>query len=205
MTALAKQPVKDASVQKKVQDAEEKASSFELDVQEFEIESQEDLEVVSTTLADIKRLNNELEAEKQKAVKPMNSALAIVRGWFKPTQDKLASLEAQIKTKIGQYHLKQEEAKRQALRAASEAMRGKGTATQVALAMEKMQKAQTERVDGMGVRYTYDIEIVDVEALPDEWWTPDEGAILRYVRKTDGEKSIPGVVFHKRAIVSSRS
>lgn len=191
--------------QKLVKTAANMADSLEQDVEAFVIESQEDLEIMASELAKCKGLNNQLEEQKQRALGPMNEAVKEVRSWFKPIQDRLSSLERTIKEKVGDYHLEQEKAKRLALAEASKALRGGGSSAQIGQAMAKMAQSQVQQVDGMGIRFTWNIEIVDVDVLPDEWWTPDEGAIVRYVRLTKGEKPIPGVVFHKSPIVSSKA
>jgi hypothetical protein len=182
------------------------ANSFlgDNDISDIVIEDQTDYEIFTETLIEVKTLNNQLEEQKQSALKPLDQTVRIIRSWFKPTQDKLASAEAGIKRKLGEYILKQESDRKKALQEASSASRS-GQDQEALRAIAKAGIAKVDAVDGTSYRYTYDIEIEDVTLLPDEWWTPDESAITRYVRATKGEKAIPGVVIHKRPIISQKT
>lgn len=184
----------------------EEASTYlkESLIDDIEIEDQADYEIFASSCGEVKALFKALEEEEEKATKPLNAVLKLVKSWFKPNKDKLVAMEKSLKAKMGAYILKVEADRKKALAEVASASRA-GENTKALVAINKVESARVYSVAGSSFRFTYDIEIENVDLVPDDWWTVDEGAITRFVRATHGEKPIPGVIIHKRPIISQKA
>lgn len=178
--------------------------AFETEIRPYVVESQEDLALLAEVLSTSKGHEKRTTGLMKTAVEPHKQKVAETEEVFKPVIERLKSLEKLIKSKIGDYDQRQRALQFAALEAASKAnMSGNARAGEAALA--RADKAVVEPVKGMSIRYSIDIEIADEDSVPDEWWVVDEVRIGKYARATNGEIAIPGVVYHRTPIVSSKA
>jgi hypothetical protein len=81
--------------------------SFTFTANMLVIDSQESYEHAEEQLAIVKTMRNGTEAEREKAVGPINKAKAVIQGWFKPVIDDCDAAEKIIKDAILAYQKEQ--------------------------------------------------------------------------------------------------
>lgn len=183
---------------------EQELTALENDLEDYVVDGQEDLALMAEVLATCKGHAKRSETLKKRLLAPIVKQEREVRGLIQPITTRLTKLEHVIKNAIAAYHLRKASEQRAALTEASQANKA-GQLDDARLALSKIAAAQAETVKGVSVRYTIDIEIEDESQVPDEWWDVNVDRIAKFARSTNGEVSIPGVVYHKRPIVSSLS
>lgn len=164
----------------------------------------------------IKRLAKEAKEKGESYTKPVKALLDKINGIIKPALDVLKQAEQDSKIAMTRYdeqvrraaqeaaRIQQEaenkaaEAKRQALEdAALDAeLEGRGAqAAAIAKQAEAVKPAMIGVVDVKqeGSRSTWSFEVVDANAIPREWMTPDLVKIGRIVRGSGGDCHIPGI------------
>lgn len=170
-------------------------------IEAFTIINQEDQEFAAQVLREVKEKYTELEKKRTSITKPMNVALREVNNLFRPIKEALERGEKLLKRKIADYQLEQEQRNTAALQAAAAA--AEPEEAQEALAEVEV----VESPKGVNVRYVWRAKIVNEDLLPREYLTPDVRKIEAHARDAgDAEPfAIPGVLFEKSPIVSSRA
>lgn len=118
----------------------------------------------------------ELEEKRTSVTKPLNEVLRQVNGWFRPAQEPLVRAEAVLKGKISAYTLEQRAASEAAMRAAAAAMQAGDTE---AAAEHVTAIAPAAKTAGVSVQERWAFEIVDPDAVPRTFCSPDEAKIRR--------------------------
>lgn len=186
----------------------ERASAEELLmlVRDMPIESQDDLDLAAEALSKAKGEWKRLEAKKQLVTGPLNKTLVEVRSWFKPTQDFYASVESILKKKISDYHTACARLNQLAVEQAAAAHQ-QGNASGISEALSTIQVP--EKISGLGLRQTWDFEVVDIALVPHEYLFVNEVAVRAAMKQNaskDGvPEPIPGIKFVEKTIVSSRA
>lgn len=171
---------------------------------EMVIETQEDLEFAAEILAGAKGKARELKSRLDKITKPLNAALKEARDLFRPALEYYGTIEVELKKRIEEVTLRQQEESRAAMLKAAEAHEEGDTAG----ATEALSQVKTVgSVQGLSTRQTWDFVIVDASQIPREFLIPNEKAIRAHARaaKNEAPNPIPGVKFVPRVIVASRS
>lgn len=87
----------------------------------FVVAGQEDLEFIGEVLQEAKGKLKNLEEREQTITKPMNAALKATRDLFAPAKKFLKDVEVELKLRIGEFRLREEQLNQALLQAASEA------------------------------------------------------------------------------------
>lgn len=173
-------------------------------VQDLTIQTQEDLDFANETLKEVKGRAKKLKTRLDEITKPLNSALKSARDLFRPAMNYYDEIEKELKNRIGEHKLRQDEANRAAmLAAAAAAEAGDNTAAADALA----NVTTIGDAKGLSTRQTWGYIIEDASLLPREFLMPNEQAIGAHARaaKAGAPAAIPGVRFVPKVIVSSRA
>ena len=171
-------------------------------VEPFVIEDDEDLQFIANMLKDMKKQYKELEARRKTVTKPMHDALVAFRAFYKPTLDVLKELEKLLKSKIGEYTLKQQELEEQKAKELAAAARDKDF--ERALAVSSTMR-EVPKVDGITVSEKWDYEIVSKEAVPEWAKEVSDAAVRTYIKEFGKTKpaDVPGLRFFKVGGVSA--
>lgn len=182
-------------------------------IEEMEVETQEDLDFVSSMLVDVKTKKKELEAERKKITAPLTQALEATRKLFRGPIQYLGKCEVALKAKISEAHRRAEEVQRKALEAASKAV-SEGDKGEARQALEKAVSAPLGRSQGVSLRdsWTYEVEDMDAflrgvleGAVPADLVGIDDVAMKALLRKKKGAVKLPGIKVVKETIVAARS
>lgn len=172
---------------------------------ELEIETQEDLELVSAWIKEAKGRGKLLKDRLEEITKPLNESLKSIRALFKPPIDACDKIEAELKAKVAAHIASQAERNQAAMEIASEAVEAGDTEL-----AEQALATVTEigNVDGISHRTSWAFEIEDESKLPREWLVPDLKAIGAHARAAKGDEApapIPGVKFSPKVTVVART
>lgn len=170
----------------------EEAKDVLVMVKEFQIVNQPDMNFANECLVDVKGRLEHYEVEKKRATAPMNEALKVVRGWFKPLEDFYGQAEDIWKDKIGTWHLAEAERQRQALAAVQQAHKA-GDVQGVATAMAVAAQSTIETPTNLTVKEVWKFTVTDPAAVPREYCSPDANKIKAVVEALGDKANIPGV------------
>lgn len=169
---------------------------------DFQITTQGDMDFANECLRDVKGELKWINEERGQATKPMNTALAVIRGWFKPAQDHFEASKKIWNDKILAFLAVQEEAQRKAMASVQQA-NAAGDVAGVAQAMTQAAGAVVEAPKGQSTRETWHFEITDPAAVPAVFCSPDPAKITAAIAQGGGDPGIPGVrVFKRKSIVN---
>jgi len=166
------------------------------------IDNEDDNALAGEALRDVKRRHKTLEAERKKIAGPLLEAKRAVDALFKPPREALEQAERMIKGKIAGY---------------LEAVAERNTAAvEVASSAENLDDAadalatieHVEAPAGVNVRHVWRPRVQSEELLDRRFMSPDMNKIKAWAKEhvdADGKPlAIPGVLFEREAIVSSR-
>lgn len=134
------------------------------------IKNDDQLKNATELLAEVKRIEKNIKSKKDPIVKNLNATLRQVRDLFRPSEDRLAAVQSQLKGAILTYHDKVEQA---ALKKA-EKIEEKVDSGEMGLAqgmgkLDKIKQAPTQvKVDngGVQIRTVRKVRITNVGQLP---------------------------------------
>lgn len=157
-------------------------SASELVGLKIAIESRSDFEVVSEALRAVVATRAEIEAERQRVVKPLRQALDSANDLFKRVDARHAEFETVARAELASYHdrCRQEESRLLQLAATSETH-----SDALALVSEASPVAA-----GISTRRLRRWRLVDAVKVPDQFWLLDETKIGKAVR---AGVEIPGI------------
>lgn len=157
-------------------------------------------------LKQVKTWTKELEGKRDSVTKPMNAALSVIRGWFKPTLDTLFTAEVTLKRAIAGYEQLAREKNEAAMKAMAEAAQAQDMAA-VSVAVSSI--VGTPKVAGLSVRKVLRWKVVNASQVPREYLSIDPSKVDAAVTAAKGTvtptPSIPGIEFYEENVVSSRS
>lgn len=128
--------------------------------------------VAAQALRWCKDASKALETERKRATDPVNQALAVIRSWFKPAEQRIAAAEQHLRGELSRYEI--------ALRAENE--RAMSTGAPMIAPAQAPEVKMVPKVE---------ILITDPGMVPRELCSPDEGKIRAAINA--GATNIPGV------------
>jgi hypothetical protein len=105
-------PSPPATVGPAVQELEARAQSFAV----VTVADPAAFQAGADNLRELKTLQDQLETELEKATRPLNDALKVVRGWFKPIREKLEAAERDQRRALADYKTEQDRLEAEARR-----------------------------------------------------------------------------------------
>lgn len=170
----------------------------------FTVDDQEDLELAAESLKEVKSRVKRLDEMKKRITDPMNEAIKEVRKLFAPPIDYWGQCERKLKKAIAVGHERAHEKQKKALKAVAEASQA-GDTERAAAAMEAAARSDFEPVKGLSIRHTFDFEIEDFDAVPDEYKVVDEAKVKAVIRAHKGAVNIPGIKVVRKSSIASGS
>lgn len=168
----------------------------------FPINDQEDLELATEALKEVKERIKALIAIKKTATDPLTAGLNAVRSWFTPVEGLAAQTEAVWKTKIlDSNRRRQEEATAAAQLVQASVKAGDRAAVTQAVAMIRPVQA----VEGLQIRESWDYEIINQAMVPPQFLMVDDRAVKAEMKAHPEGAIIPGIKFFKAQSVAVRS
>jgi hypothetical protein len=198
--AFDKQPDEKEIVATRQAEAEEIIEAFA----DFEIEDDDDYDVVADGLKEVKTIAKDLESRRKKITQPINGALREFNSWFKPAQLVLTNTERALKKKLADYTIAKEEQSRLAMEAAAQASQDGDFD-----GAHEAAKGIVESPSAQGITHSryYDYEIVDMDEVPRRYMCVDHSAVKIHIKnagKTQPE-DIPGIRFTEKTRVIART
>lgn len=190
---------KQTELQTEAEDAEEVLKSID----DMAIANQEDLDFVGEILTEVKGKKKALENERKKVTGPLNQALEVIRGWFRPPIRFYDRCEEKLKRKIANYHNEQRKKQQAALKAAGEASM-KGDRAKAAKAMRVATAAKVSKVSGVSMRPVLKWKVEDFEKVPRAFLCVDHAAVNEYFKENPNGK-ISGITVEQDLSVSARA
>jgi hypothetical protein len=195
--------------QKEAMESHSTAKQVLASIQAMKIVDDASFKDAADILKQVKGWTKELEGKRDSVTKPMNAALAVIRGWFKPTLDTLAMAEVTLKRSIAGYEQLAREKNEAAMKAMAEAAQSKDMAG-VSVAVSGI--VGTPKVAGLNVRKVLKWRVVDASLVPREYLSIDPGKVDAAVAAAKGTitptpstPSIPGIEFFEESVVSARA
>lgn len=198
----------------------------------LEIESDEMLKLAGGWLKTLKGAMKELEAIRQKFVKPLNDHVKWINDQFRPGKRAMEEAEKVLKGKIRLYQVRQDEERRRisheerrrvaaekaALQAEIERAAEEGNEEEVEqLTLREMTTTpavppDTPKIDGVHIRRKWDFEVVDKIAflkavvdglLPESYADVNMAAVRKVVRASGDIVTMPGIrIFEDETVVA---
>lgn len=143
----------------------------------FSVMDQEDADLAVGLLHCVKAMQKSCEERKDRVLGPLKQSMNEVKSWFSPTEKDLKQAEAQLKSELQLYLERQDKEKTRLLEEAAQvedAVKARELLNQV--------KEQPREVEGITVRRTWAVEILDVERVPTEYLSVDESKLLKEAR-----------------------
>jgi hypothetical protein len=163
-------------------------------VKGYEIETQEELQLVAEVIAKAKLKLNELEKLEKELTAPLNTVITRVRSLFRPIKQAYKDGEHILKKQIEAVKIKEDANRRKAMQDAAEAHE-KGDAPAVVAALSKAVTVGSVR--GVTTTSKWKFLIKDETLLPREFLMPNEKLIKEHCAHSTDRKPtpIPGVEF----------
>lgn len=198
-TALQKFVDKEAIERQEMSRQEELALELLKDVENtsFEIESDEDFELASDMLIEVKENIKSIEKRRKKVTQPMYQALEAFREMYRPTLRAYERAEKLLKKWTGEYALKKKQAEEEAMRQISQA-----EDFETALAISE--KVETVPIrTGLSFSEEWSYELVDLSQVPEEYLMLNDRAVKNYIKsyKKEKPKDVPGLRFFRKSKV----
>jgi len=195
----------------------------------FEIDSPEMYDLAADERKRIKALIKEREAQRVSIIKPLDEAKARIMDLFRPGLAILAEAVGLLDSNMKRYVEDQERARREqeklareaqekaakaareaadkAALAAAEGNATKAEAKAAQAAAEAVEQAPPPAVvvpETKGTRKTWDFEVTDFAALPDEYKVANDQMLRGMAVSTKGKIDVPGVRFFQKTGIVSR-
>lgn len=179
---------KAAKLSKEIEVAHQEANEAIELVRAFEIRTAEDMKFAEEEKASVKAQWKHFEAQRVEATGPMNKALKVINGWFKPVQTVLKEMEGAWNDKL-RAHARAQAAEQQRLIAEARAAEAPVEIREnlVAASASVPQTTMNTFVD------KWVFEITDPEKIPAEFLSPDLKKIGTVVAQLKDKTAIPGV------------
>ena len=152
-------------------------------------DTQEIANYINTTLVEVKTRARALDVQEKSATKPINDALAVVRGWFRPAKNAYSELEAILKSKLGEWDRLLATQKAEQMAAAAAAFRA--TEPERGLALMQAVPEGPSVAAGTSIRKVWKFEVIDPASVPRELCEPVDKLIRQAIAL--GHREIPGV------------
>lgn len=190
------------------------------------LRSQEDYVLAGEIRSKLKGKIKFLEELRKSATGPLDTAKAVIMGWFKPVAaraeqgieylDELTIAYTEEQDRIArEAQAKLDEAarkEREKAEAKAKELEAKGKTEQAAAMQAKADAviapvivASTPKVAGQAIKEVWYAEVTDFKALSDDYKIINQSLLDKTAQASKGKLNIPGVVFKSRKIVSGRS
>lgn len=136
----------------------------------FEITTQDELQIASEALNEIKAKAKTLEAIEKSATSPLNQSLEVIRGWFRPGKKLAAQAEALWKQKILESNNRRRIAAAEAARTVQVEL-ARGNVPAATLAHAKIQPVEV--VSGIQTRKRWVATVINPGLVPDAYKVVD--------------------------------
>lgn len=168
------------------------------DGQALVIHNDTEAEIVAEYLREKVREKDAVVAMQKSALGPLAQAEKTIREWFRPTLQALALIEAAAKQSLGDWRIRVETQKREAL-AAAQAAAAAHNLPAVAQALTVVNTPVAKQA-GVSVRSFWRHAIEAYDKIPDEWTrrVPDDLKLAEYAKRYSSDQTptpIPGVRF----------
>jgi len=167
------------------------------EMQVLEITTQEEKEVFTDVLREIKSNLKKLEDAEKSVTGPINESLRIFRSWFAPGKELARKAEALIKRKILEGDQRRRLAAAEAARAVQEALAAGDTKTAI---VQHARIQPVEKVDGLTTRKTWQATVINADLIPREFLSVDMSKVKAEMKAQlgmhpDETPVVPGVKF----------
>lgn len=196
--------VVDEDEKKVIDTKKEEAAEILREFKDFQIDTDEDYEVVAEGLKEVKRIIKEIESRRKLVTDPLNKALAEFRSWYKPALDILVPTEDFLKKKLLKYTAEKEEKSQQAmLLVAAAAKDGNFDAAHEA----SKQISAAPAVVGISQSYYWDYEVVSHLEVPRAFLAVNDTAVREYIKQAGpgGPQEVPGLQFIRKTRMAART
>lgn len=173
----------------------------------LKIEGDADMTVAADLLSKANRYNDEITKDKEKLTKPLNAVLKLIRAKYKPIETELEKAIKHLRKEIGTYQTKRDaEAEAERARIAKRVGEGKGklkleTAGRQMAAVDTPDTVVATDAGSISFRDDYEITIVSIKEIPEEFLSVDEAAIKRAIK---AGREVAGVVATKVKVPVNR-
>ena len=170
------------------------ALAIKKEIQSTEIQSTEQYQLAASVAKDLKGRLDALEERRTAITKPMNDALKSVNDLFRAPRQYLEGALGDLRQKLTQFQLREQEKERAALKAA---IQTNNSHELVALAIRSAPVAE-----GVSFRDDYEVAVEDLAAVPREWFNLDLARVKAAVKASKGQLQIPGIKVTKTKIAA---
>lgn len=184
--------------EKKLEKLESSALDTVAVIEKFEITNDAEMTQASELLSQANKQMDALTADKETLTKPLNAVLTNIRKRYKPTEKKLETAIRVLRKGIGAYQTKKEDdAKAEEARIVSRVGSGKGklkmetAAKQIANIDGAEKKVETES-GSISFRDDYEITVVDIRQIPEQFLSVDEVAIKKVFKAGGTVEGVSG-------------
>lgn len=144
------------------------------DFKNYQPETAEDLEELSVIINDLKARGANLEKQEKSATQPALASVAVIRDWFRPTRQDIATVIQLCKGKVQGKLLRDAQAQHEVQRKL-EAAAQKGDVAEVSTQLALLEPETA--VAGLTVANLMDWEVVNIEMVPKDFLIVDSGAV----------------------------
>lgn len=181
-----------SAVQSQAQERSQSIIDLLQEAKDLVVETQADIEFAAESLAEIKGDKERFKAVLDSAVEPAEQSINIIKSWFKPGLDTFEQIEKIFKEKIKVAYETSFQKQHEALKEAAEASIA-GDEDTADEAMERANAFELQPIKGLSLRNTWDYEIEDFDAVPDEYKVVDDKKVMAVIRAHKGKINIPGI------------
>ncbi len=188
----------------------QKTDGMEKMLKEFTVTNDDELDIVSDKIKQVKVLKRFIEQEKDKFVNPAKAIINEAREKYDPYIKKCLNAEVVLKSKAAKYmQMIQEELLKKQAQIAAKVENGSMTTETAIKKIEKLpDNPKTVRTDnGSGLRLSKRkvAKIIDPNLIPKEYFVIDEVRVRKDAIERDrlGLPQIPGVIIEEESSIAS--
>lgn len=192
--------------QKQVQQLQAQGAQFSKALEEykqFQITNQQTYDFACEQLREVSTKRKDFAAQEKTATQPINSALSVIRGWFKTVDEPLKSIEQLLKQKIAAYTAAEQD-KNQAKLNEAAALFQQGQGTEGLKLMTQVQAAPVAKAAGVSTVKRITFRYTDEKLVPREYCAPVDALIRAQVKLSGLQTKIPGVEVYEELGVSAK-
>lgn len=160
-------------------------------VQQFDVETEDDLAVAGAVLQQVKAQREAIEAERDGVLEPLKAVQKRVQGWFKPALDTLKRCDEHLRS--GAVALLEQAEQRQ-----QELLRSVADSEDPQLTLDTLADP-LELPPGLQKRSTWKVLVDDPQQVPRQFLAVDEKALRAHLKaelaRTSVLPTVPGVRF----------
>jgi hypothetical protein len=165
------------------------------------ITDERSLETALDFSSEVLKVREKIETIRKELTKPHRQVVQNINDFAKRLTDSLDHIKSTLTLKLSQWHLKQEQA---ALKAKEEAKAISETlGINLDIIAPDAKKSLSSSKASTAMRESVTFEVIDQDAVPDEYWVIDEKLIQKHIDA--GKREIPGIrVFIEKNLIIRR-